>query len=485
MNHHNRYHTTRPMHSIGGSTLELMDSTLITNGYVLTLNPRREIIKDGGVYIEGDRIVAVGKAEELVGYRAEEVIDANKGLVMPGLIDTHIHLSQALIRGCADDVSLVNWLKDYVWVLQGNFEGDDGKVSAELCMAEMIRTGTTSFIDCMIHSRYGFDKIAKSVEAVGMRAALSKIIMDSTGYADNPDIMYPGMVEDAEACLRETDEMYKKWHGGADGRLQVWYGLRSLGGVSHELFTEVARLTREKRTGMTMHLGEVVDDVRYVKDHGYPNLTSFAKDMGLLGPEMVFAHGIHFEEAELVVLAETRSNISHCPASNTKLASGFAKVPQMLEKGVPVSMGCDGGPSNNTYDMIREMRLAALIHKPVVNDPLAMTAEQVIEMATLGGAKAMGLEQEVGSLEAGKKADLIIIDMSSLGLTPNTNPVSNIVYAGSGHYVDTTIVDGQVLMRGKKLLTLDEAQVRHKALEHSAKLMERSGVTIRPKWPSR
>ncbi|MFW9919940.1 MAG: amidohydrolase [Candidatus Thorarchaeota archaeon] len=459
------------------------DSILITNGYVLTLNPRREIIRDGAIFIEGDQITAIGKTEKLSTYKADETIDAKKGIVMPGLIDTHVHLAQALIRGCADDVSLVNWLKDYVWVLQGNFQGMDGRVSAELCMAEMIRTGTTSFIECMIHSRYGFDQIAESVKEVGLRAALSKIVMDSTGYADNPDIMYPGMVENADECLRETDEMYRKWHGGAEGRLQVWYGLRSLGGVSHDLFKDVARLTREKQTGMTMHLGEVVDDVRYVKDHGYPNLTSFAKDMDLLGSDMVFAHGIHFEDAELEVLAESGSNISHCPSSNAKLASGFAKIPQMLKRSVSVSLGCDGGPSNNTYDMIREMRQAALVHKSVVNDPLAASAEQVIEMATLGGASAIGLKEHIGSLEVGKKADVIIIDVSSIGLTPNSNPVSNIVYAGSGYYVDTTIVNGRILMRGKNLLTLDEEKVRTKALAHSEKLLERSGVKIEPKWP--
>ncbi|MHA1929900.1 MAG: amidohydrolase family protein, partial [Candidatus Thorarchaeota archaeon] len=155
-------------------------SILITNGYVLTLNPRREIIPNGAVYIEDNKIRAVGKTDDLVKSGAELVIDAKNGIVMPGLIDTHVHLAQALIRGCADDVALVDWLKNYVWVLQGNFTGDDGVVSAELCMAEMIKTGTTSFVECMIHTRYGFDSIAKSVEKVGIRAALSKIVMDST-----------------------------------------------------------------------------------------------------------------------------------------------------------------------------------------------------------------------------------------------------------------------------------------------------------------
>ncbi len=460
-----------------------INSILIKNGYVLTLNTKREILSKGSVYIENEKIVEVGKTDELKGHRPDMVIDAKNMIVMPGLIDTHTHLAQALIRGCADDVSLVDWLKKYVWVLQGNFTKEDGKVSAELCMAEMIRTGTTSFVECMIHSRYGFDGIAKAVEKAGMRAALSKIIMDSTGYADSPDIMYPGMVEDAEACLTETDEMYKKWHGKAEERVQVWYGLRSLGAVSSALFKDVAHRTREKNTRMTMHLGEVVDDVRYVRENFGTNLTTFARNHNLLGPDMVFAHGIHFEDEELKVLAESKTNISHCPSSNMKLASGFAKVPQMLKVGVPVSLGCDGGPSNNTYDMIREMRLAALIHKSYVKDPLVVTAEQAIEMTTLGGAVAMGIQDRVGSIESGKLADIILVDLHSLSLTPASNPVSNLVYSGSGDAVDTVLVNGQILMRNRKLLSLDEDKVKAKAREHATKLLERSGVDISPKWP--
>ncbi|MHA2186989.1 MAG: amidohydrolase family protein [Candidatus Thorarchaeota archaeon] len=461
------------------------DSVLIKNGYILTMNSEREIIRDGAIYIEGPSIIEVGKTGELLDYKAELELDAKGNIVMPGLVDTHVHLAQALIRGCADDVSLVDWLKNYVWVLQGNFTEENGRTSAELCMAEMIRTGTTSFIECMIHTRYGFNGIAEAVEKTGMRAALSKIIMDSTGYADSPDIMYPGMVEDAAACLSETDSMYKRWHGKADGRLQVWYGLRSLGAVSNELFKDVATQAREKKTHMTMHLGEVVDDVRYVKENGYKSLTDFAKDVDLLGQDMVFAHGIHFEDEELKILAKTKSNISHCPSSNAKLASGFAKVPQMLELGVPVSLGCDGGPSNNTYDMVREMRMAALVHKSIVDDPLVVSAESVIEMATIGGAQAMGIEDRVGSLDPEKLADLIIFDMNDLGLTPRPNPVSNLVYSGSGHYVNTVMVNGNLLLRSKRLLTINEEDVMLRANDQIIELLERSDLRIEPKWPTR
>ncbi|MFW9799690.1 MAG: amidohydrolase [Candidatus Thorarchaeota archaeon] len=458
-------------------------SILIKNGYLLTLDKKRRIIDDGAVFVEEGRIAGTGRTSELSDEKAELVLDARNMIVMPGLIDTHVHLAQALIRGCADDVSLVDWLKRYVWVLQGNFTDADGRVSAELCMAEMIRTGTTSFVECMIHTRYGFNGIAEAVEKAGLRAALSKIVMDSTGYADSDDIMYPGMIEDRDACLDETDRMHAKWHNEADGRLQVWYGLRSLGAVTPDLFREVVRLSREKDTRMTMHLGEVVDDLRYVKDNFGMTLTEFAQDMGLLGPDMVFAHGIHFDDADLNRLAVTQSNVSHCPSSNMKLASGFARIPEMIEMGVPVSLGCDGGPSNNTYDMIREMRMAALIHKAKVDDPLVVPAEQAIEMATLGGAKAMGIAESVGSLEPGKLADIILVDMRDLGLTPNSNPVSNLVYSGSGHAVDTVIVNGRVLMTNKRLLTLDEETVMRNAVEHSRALLERAEIEIRPKWP--
>jgi len=203
----------------------------------------------------------------------------------------------------------------------------------------------------------------------------------------------------------------------------------------------------------------------------------------LLGPEMVFAHGIHFEDSELKILADTKTNISHCPASNTKLASGFAKIPQMLDIGVPVSLGCDGGPSNNTYDMVREMRLAALIHKPVAKNPLVVNAEDVIEMATLGGTVAMGIDGAVGSLESGKLADVILIDMHELGLTPAVNPVSNLVYSGSGQSVDTVIVNGRILMRNKQLLTLDVETVMSNARTHIVDLLERADIDISPKWP--
>lgn len=460
-----------------------MVDILIKNGYVITVDKNRRIIKDGAVAIEGNKIVAVGKTDELSKkYKADRVIDAKEQIVMPGLIDTHVHLAQAMIRGCADDVSLVTWLKDRVWVLQGNYDHEDGKTSAELCILEMLKTGTTTFLEVMIAGRYGFDGIAKVVEKSGIRAGLSKIVMDSTGYADSADIMYPGMVEEKEATIKEALEMHKKWEGGANGRIHVWFGMRSVGAVTPETYREVRELANEHKMRITMHLGEVPDDEKYTRSTFNMGLTEFAEWVGMLGPDVVLAHGVWMKEDDIKRLAKTGTHISHNPSSNLKLASGYAPIPEMMKAGVNVSLGCDGGPSNNSYDLIREMKLAAIIHKARLLDPLVLPAETVIEMATINGAKAMGLENEIGSIEVGKKADIILIDMHKPHLTPYTNPVSNLVYAAHGNDVDTVIIDGKIIVENGKVLTMDEEDILERAKKRAEMVYERAGIKISPKW---
>ena len=461
-----------------------MVDLLIKNGYVITVDEKRRIIKDGAVAVEGNKIIDVGKTEDLVKkYKADEVIDAKDKIVMPGLVDTHVHLAQAMIRGCADDVSLITWLKDRVWVLQGNYNAEDGKTSAELCILEMLRTGTTTFLEVMIAGRYGFDGIAKVVEKSGIRAGLSKIVMDTLGYANEDNIMYPGMAEEKEATIKEALDMHKKWDGAANGRIHVWFGPRTPGAVSPELYKEIRQLANEHNMRITFHLGEVKDDVEYTKKNFNLLPVEFAKSVGMLGSDVVLAHGVWFSEKEIKLLAETGTHVSHNPSSNLKLASGYAPIPEMMKAGVNVSLGCDGGPSNNSYDLIREMKLAAIIHKARLLDPLILPAEEVIEMATINGAKAMGLENEIGSLEKGKKADIILVDMTAPHMTPPTNPVSNLVYAAHGYDVDTVIVDGKIVVRNKKVLTLDEEDIIKRARERALKVYERAGIKISPKWP--
>jgi len=454
-----------------------MESILIEHGVVVKLDARRRVIRDGAVLIEGSRITDVGKTDDLRRmYAPEHTIDASRKLVIPGLVDCHVHLAQALIRGCADDVSLLDWLGKYVWPLQGNYDADDGKVSARLCMLEMIKSGTTSFIESMIHTRYGFDGIAKALEESGMRGSLAKTIMDTPAYGTKQQMMHQGMIEDGERSLAETIAMFDRWNGKANGRIGVWFGPRSLGACSKLLYENIADEAAKRKAGLTMHLCEIQEDVKYARRKFKKSPVAFANEVGLLGPRTVLAHAVWLTDRDIATLSKTRTSVSHCPWSNTKLASGIARVPEMLKKGVNVALGCDGGPSNNAYDMIREMKLAACIHKVRLYDPMTVPAETVLEMATVGGARAVGMEDKLGTLERGKLADIVLVNLDSVHMVPNNNYVSDLVYAGSGADVDTVIIDGKLVMEQKTVKTLDEREIVEQARERANGLLERTGL---------
>ncbi|HEX6481772.1 MAG TPA: amidohydrolase [Ktedonobacteraceae bacterium] len=457
---------------------------LFTNATIVTMNPTRDIITNGAIAINDNRIAAIGKSDTLLSrYHDEEVIDVKGKLIIPGLIDTHVHLAQALIRGCADDMALIQWLCERVWVLQGNFTQDDGYVSARLCIAEMLKSGTTTFLESMLAHRYGFDGIARAVDESGIRACLAGIVMDIGTYATQTNSMHPGMVESRDTSLFGVLNMHSKWEGTANDRIHVWFGPRTPGGVTPELYREMSDYARQRNMGITMHLAEVEADKIFLQEKYGLSPVYFAESVGMLGPKTVLVHMVWLTQADIDKLAETRTNVSHNPSSNSKLASGVCKVPQMLASGVNVALGCDGGPSNNDYDLIREMKLAAIIHKAVTNDPLIVPAETVLEMATINGARSLGLEQEIGSLEAGKKADLVVIDLNRLHTTPSPNPISTLVYAATGGEVDTVVVDGQIVVEQGQLLTLDEDEVMEQAQQHAQALYKRAGIEIAPKWP--
>ncbi len=457
---------------------------LFTNATVITMNPTRDIITDGAVAVQGNRIVAVGKSDALQRrYHDDEMTDVRGKLIIPGLIDTHVHLAQALIRGCADDMALIQWLCDRVWVLQGNFTEDDGYVSARLCIAEMLKSGTTTFLESMLAHRYGFNGIAQAVEESGIRACLAGIVMDIGTYATQTSSMHPGMIEDRETSLLGVLDMHSRWEGTANERIHVWFGPRTPGGVTSQLYREMSDFARQRNMGITMHLAEVEADKIYLNEKFGLSPVYYAESVGLLGSKTVLVHMVWLNQDDIAKLAATGTHVSHNPSSNSKLASGVCKVPQMLASGVNVALGCDGGPSNNDYDMIREMKLAAIIHKAVTNDPLIVPAEAVLEMATINGARALGLEHEIGSLEVGKKADLVFIDLNRLHTTPSLNPISTLVYAATGGEVDTVVVDGQIVVKQGQLLTMDEKEVMEQARLHANALYHRAGIELRPRWP--
>jgi cytosine/adenosine deaminase-related metal-dependent hydrolase len=329
--------------------------------------------------------------------------------------------------------------------------------------------------------------VAEVVEQSGIRASIGKIVMDIGTYAESNGQMHPGLVEDRVTTVRDTLALFDKYDGGAEGRLRVWFGPRTPGGVTPDLYREAAKLAKERGMGLTVHLAEVKSDMDFISKQYGMSPVEYAGSVGLLdlGPKCVLAHGIWFTDEDLKLLAETGATVSHNPSSNSKLASGFCRVPEMLDLGVNVAMGCDGGPSNNSYDLIREMKLAAVIHKAKTLDPLVVDAESVLEMGTLNGARAMGRLDEIGSLEVGKQADLVIIDTNSLHLTPfeTQNPVSALIYAGQGNDVESVMIGGRWVVWKRELQTLDEEKVKAEARAHATQVYARAGITNKSRWP--
>ena len=402
---------------------------------------------------------------------------------MPGLIDTHVHTAQAMLRGCADDLTLLDWLGKRVWVLQGSYTAEDGRASAALCALEMIKSGTTSFIEAMLAERYGIDGVAEVLLQSGMRAAIGKIVMDQPSYGKVQSFMHPGLVEDGETSIRNTLAAYDRWNGTGDGRIQIWFGPRTPGGVTPSLYDEIGKLARERNMGITIHNSEIRDDLAYAAAQGCRSAVEFVHAHGLLGPRTVLAHCVWTDEEDWKLMAETGTHVSHNPASNAKTATGIAPVDGMLAAGVNVTLACDGGPSNNTYDMIRDMRLASYLSCLRENNPTAVPAETVLEMATINGAKAMGLADQIGSIEPGKRADFIVINMDAPHLTPAWDPVSTIAYAATGTDVDTVVIDGKIVMEHRQVRTLDEQAILEDVRQRYRAVGERGGLQIGPRWP--
>ncbi|KAF4624315.1 hypothetical protein G7Y89_g13858 [Cudoniella acicularis] len=450
---------------------------LYLHATIITVNSARDIFVDGGILVTGNKIADIGKAEKLKEkYPDEETVDLTGRIVFPGLVSTHMHTAQTLLRGAADDLELVSWLCERIWVLQGNFTAEDGYAAARISIAEMLLTGTTCFLESMFADRYGFDGLCRAVEESGIRGCLGKIVMDIATYAkDAAWAMHPGLVEDREMSLLGALKMWEKWDKAADDRIRVWFGARTPGGVSDALYKEMTGLSKEKNIPITMHCAEVKADREFFASQEHTPM-SYCSSVGLLGPSTVLVHMVHLDDSDIAALAETGTHVAHCPTSNAKLASGICRLPELLSSGVNVGLGTDGAPCNNTNDLLQEMKLAAIIHKAKSYDPTIISAEQVMEMATINGAKALGLEKKIGSLEVGKKADFVGIDMRRCHLQPWFSPVSVVVYTATGRDVEIVVVDGKVVVKGGKLVTMDEEGIWREAERRGKEVVERAGL---------
>jgi len=455
--------------------------------FVITMNKRREVLRDGCVAVEDGEIIAVGKCSELdkdFKGRASEEINADKHIVMPGLINTHVHLVQGMLKACANYRRLIPWLKERVWPLQGNMTREEALASATLTMLELIKSGTTTFLETGLVGRYGPDNIIETILKSGLRAAVARHVMDMSGYALEKGALHEGLIEDGETSMGDTLRLYNKYHG-RDGRIYVWFGPRTPGAVSVELYKEIVREAERLGTGITMHLAEVREDVEYTMKTFSMKPVDFVKWLGLVGPNVVLVHVVWVTDEEIETLAKTKTNVSHNPSSNGKLGSGIARVSDMLRAGVNVALGTDGGPSNDNYDLIEEMHVATILQNAYKADPEALRAEDVLEMATVRGAVALGLSDKIGSIEVGKRADLITIKYWDPKLMPMNDPISHVVFAANGSHVQDVIVDGKIIMRDRKVMTLDEEEVLREVESRSHELFSRTGICVEPdvKYP--
>lgn len=443
-----------------------MTTLLIKNGTIVTMNNDRDIFK-GDILIQDNKIT---KVEDNINIPVDDVIDAKDKIIIPGLIQTHIHLTQTLYRGQADDLELLDWLKKRVWPLEGSHTKESNYISAKLGIAELIKGGTTSIID-METVNYT-DEAIKAIYESGFRALVGKCMMD---YGKGVE---EALLENTEKSISESVSLLKKWHKKGNGRIQYAFAPRFVVSCSEELLIRVRDLAKKYDVMIHTHASENKGEIELVeKDRGMRNIAYLHK-LGLTGEKLILAHCIWLNEEEMKIIANTRTKVVHCPNSNLKLASGIAKIPELLDMGVNVSIGADGAPCNNNLDMFDEMRSAALIQKARLLDPTIMPANKIFELATLGGAKAMCMEDKLGSIEKGKLADLAILNLNKLHCSPSkeTDIISQIVYSAHGSDVETTIVDGKILMLNRKLTTLNEEEIIKEANEVIVKQIKISKI---------
>lgn len=450
-----------------------MPRTLIRNAYVISMDSQRRCFENGDVLVENDRIVAVGKVADSKMTEETELIDAAGCIVLPGLANTHVHTSQQLERGLADDVDLLTWLHKRTWPFESRLTEEDSYVSSLACGVELIRSGVTRFAEAGGQHVNG---MGRAVSELGVRAALCQSTMDcGKGLAE-------GWVLSTQECLDRQTALFDRWHGEADGRLSVWFGLRTIFNCSDELIVRSKELADARGVGLHMHVAEVREEVEFCRETRGATTVEHLERLGALGPNLMAVHTVWLTDNEIGLFAKRGVKVSHNPAAAMRVL-GFAPIAEMLDAGVCVTLGTDGAPCNNRMDMIAEMRLAGLIHKGRKLDPTVVPAESVVEMATTNGAQALLAGDETGSLEPGKKADIVVIRPDSAGTLPVHSPVSALVYAMSSSEVESVMCDGQWLLRDGEVLCVDEQAVLEEAKDRAGSLRRRSGIELPKRWP--
>lgn len=430
-------------------------SILIKNVTLLPMGAKKEPIEDTNIYIEGDKIQYIGELKE--DLKADKVIDGKNKVAMPGLVNAHTHISMSLLRNYADDVPLYEWLTQKIWPVEANLTEEDVYWGAMLSIAEMIQSGITCFSDMY----FFMEEVGKAAEETGIRGVLSRGTIEEESEALNKE------------KLDYTRNLYKNWNGKADGRIKVMVAPHAPYTCSPAYLEKIIDLAKELGAGIHIHLSETKKEVEDSFEQYKKSPIKHVYDLGLFEIPTLAAHCVHVSDEDIEILSANGVSVVNNPGSNLKLASGFAPVEKMINRGVNVALGTDGSSSNNNLNMFEEMNLAAVINKAVNESAVSIPAITAIEMATSNGAKALNWEDEIGSIEVGKKADLILVDMNKPHLYPRHNVVSALAYSCQASDVETVIVDGKVLMEKYELKTIDIEKVMYNAEKVAHSLVNR------------
>lgn len=440
-------------------------SILIRGATIVTMNDEHEVIPDGELLMEKGRITSVGKASDPpVGWsatKAERIIEAAGHAVLPGLVNAHNHAAMSLFRGYADDLPLMRWLEDRIWPLEARLDAEAVRWGTALAVLEMIRGGTTTFADMY----FFMDQVAEVVKKAGVRAVLSRGV---TAGGSDPE-------------LTETRKLAADWHKGADGRIRVAVGPHAPYTCTPEFLGRCVALAKELGLPIHTHLAETRDEVEIVRQRYGSTPAEYLERCGVFeAPRVTAAHCVHLTDGDVRLLAERKVAVASCPGSNLKLAAGVAPLTKLLEAKVVVGLGTDGPASAGALDMWEQMRLAANLQKAVTGRADALTAGQALEMATRGGARALGLDAHIGAIIPGLDADVIIVNLKRPHLYPPHDVVSALVYAGRPDDVETVIVAGEPVMEERLVLNLDEPEVLARAAEQARRLVRETSTTVPP-----
>ncbi len=423
---------------------------IIKNGTLLTMDFKNSILENGFLAIRGDRISNIGTGN-MPSIKATKIIDAKGGLVLPGLVNGHTHAAMTLFRGLADDLPLMQWLENYIFPAERNMDAEFVYTGTLLALAEMILSGTTTFCDMYLFE----EEVAKAAKKAGVRCLVGEVLYDF------PSPNYGSVGKG----LEYTESLIQKWRD--DPIVSIAVEPHSLFTCSPELLMAANELALKHRVPLIIHVAETLNEISEIKGKYAKTPIEHLDSLGLLGAHLIADHCVHLGPSDIKKMAEHGVKVVHNPESNMKLASGIAPVPELIKQGVTVGLGTDGCASNNNLDLFSEMDTAAKLHKVHAMDPTVVDAVTVLRMATIEGARALGLQDITGSLEIGKKADVIVIDTHKPHLTPMYNAVSHLVYAASGNDVTHSVINGKLVMEDRKLLTLDLDEIIARSREKS------------------